>query len=183
MEPPIWKCLARYIFCAFLMLMMYGAVWLDAQGGDTPRAPMDENGNLLPETPERHLARLQEVGKFNEGGVVESLELSILLLIICTSGWMAYRHPEVRAISLLFCGGLGVLAIREQDYWFDQFHHGFWAIPAGLLIAVMLVYAWKKRRELQPELREFLQTPGWGLFLAGGLMIMVFARLMGQKAL
>ena len=177
------RWVVRHGLYAVIMMGLYGAIYLDAMGGDTPRPPADRQGNLLPETPEARVARLQEVSKFNESGVVESLELSILLVIMLVGGWVAIGHPEVRALAVLFSGWMGLAAIREQDQWFDQFAHGCWVVPAGLLGLAMLVHAWRKRCEICPGLVRFVHTPGWGLCVAGGVISMVFARLMGKKEL
>lgn len=186
MTTSVWeieKWLARYILYIVIMLAIYGAVRLDALGGDTPRAPTDKNGMLIPESPADRLARVQLVGKFNEGDVVESLQLVLLLSMVLAAGFVAVHHREVRSISILLGGVIGMAAIREQDYWFDQYAHGLWAVPVGLLAAALAAYAWRKRTELWPGLVRFVQTPGWGLLVSGGLIAMVFARLMGQKSL
>ena len=177
------RWLARHVLYVAIMLTTYGAVRLDARAGDTPRPPADRHGRLLPETPAARLARLGEIGKFNEDGVVEALELAMLLSIVLTCGALAVGHPEVRAVALLFGGWLGLAAIREQDQWFDQIFHGAWMVPAGLVAAGMAVYAWKARSEICRGLVAFVRTPGWGFFVSGGLMALVFARLMGKKAL
>ena len=177
------KWMARNSLYVAIMLTIYGAIRLDAMGGDTPLPPADRLGNALPESVEARMARLQEVSLFNDGGMVEAVELAILATIASVCVLIAMRHPDVRATSLSFGGLMAAMAVREQDYWFDRFAHGSWVVPAGLLAAGVAAYAWNKRRELWPGLVEFVHTPGWGIFVGGGLIVMVFSRLMGQKAL
>ncbi len=173
--------LARHALYVAIVVAVYGAVWMDARGGRAPQPPTDERGIELPETGAERLARLQEVSQFNEDGVVESLELAILLAIAMGCGWCAVREREARPVLVLMGGVVGLAAIREQDQWFDQFAHGSWVVPAGLLAAGLAAYAWRRRRELGRGLGEIVRTPGWGLFVAGGLVSMVFSRLMGRK--
>jgi hypothetical protein len=175
--------LLRQTIFVGLMFMVYGAVYLEAMGGDTPGGPSDSGSMAIPETMEARIARLQQVGKFNEGGLVESLEFSLLLSLVISCGWVAYRHPEVQAVSFLMVGAFGLAAIREQDAWFDAFAHGCWVVPAGLLATAMAVFFWIKRSDIMPELARMVTTSGWGFFVSGGLMAMVFARLMGQKGI
>lgn len=173
----------RHVLYVAIMAAVYGAVRIDAAGGRTPKPPRDRHGNALPETVDERIARLQEVAQFNEDGVVESLELALLLAIVAASVLTAIRHPEVGATALLFGGWIGLAAIREQDQWFDQWFHGCWMVPASLLGAGLAVHAWRRRRELRPGLMAFVHSPGWGLFVSGVLISMVFARLMGKKDL
>ncbi len=174
---------ARHALYVAIMAAVYGAVRIDAAGGRVPKPPRDRQGNVLSETVDERIARFQEVAKFNEDGLVESLELVMLLSIVGASVLTAIRHPEVRATAVLFGGWIGLAAIREQDQWFDQWFHGCWTVPASLVGAGLAAHAWRRRGELWPGLMEFVRSPGWGLFVSGMLISMVFARLMGQKDL
>jgi hypothetical protein len=175
--------LARHAAYVALMLSVYGAIALDLRAGETPRPPATRTGELLPETPAARLVRLQQVGKFNEDGVLESLELALLFTIGLAGLGIAGREPAAREVALLLAGWAGLGAIREQDQWFDQFAHGCWIVPAVALAVAMAIFAWRHRRPLAEQVVAFVHAPSWGLFVAGGLMSLVFARLKGQGAI
>ncbi len=179
-----WGCwLARYVLYVIIMLAVYGAVYLDVMGGTMPEPPTNRQGRPVEETVEERQDRMQSLDRFGEDGMLESMELAILLTISMTCIWLALRQPEVRTFSLLMAGFTGMMAIREQDKWFDSFRHGAWVYPEILLVLWMVLYAWKHWNLVKKGVEEFVTTPGWGFFASGCLMTLIFSRLMGQKFL
>lgn len=175
--------LARQVLCVAIMLAVFGAIYIDAMGGDTPLPPMDRQGNVLPETPEARRERLQSLDKFEEDGVLESLQFAMLVAMSMTCVWIGMKYRDVRTVSLLFGGFFGMMAIREQDKWFDAFKHGSWKYPVIVLAVWMFLYAWRRWAQVKRAFAEYVRTASWGYFASGGLVTLVFSRLVGQKFL
>lgn len=183
--PPIemTSWFARHAFYALLILIAFGAVWLDSRGGNTPSPPTDPNGQLMAETMTERIGRLEQIGKFTEDGLVENLQLAALGTLILGCAWLALRTPAMRSFWLVTGGVLGLALIREMDRLLDQVVHGFWKAPAGLLALVLLVVVWRRWPFIWRGFRQLVHIPAWGFWMAGALTVVIFSRLMGQKLL
>lgn len=165
-----------------MVLSVYGAVLLDLRAGDTPLAPATRGGELLPETPEARLIRLQQVGKFNEDSVLEPLQSAMLLAMVASGLAIAWSRPGDRPMALLLSGLAGMAAIREQDKWFEMnIRHGAWVYPVSALAILLAFHVWRKRRDLAAGFEEFVHAPSWGFFAGGGFLVLILSRLLGQK--
>lgn len=119
---------------------------------------------------------------FSENARVEFAELAFLLLTMLGFAWGSGPDARRRTLTTLFCGMALTALIRELDWIMDDLAHGFWKIPAAVVVLATAVSLWRRRAHLFPALAEFTGRPAWGLLASGFLTIVVFSRLIGMKA-
>ncbi|WDT76689.1 MAG: hypothetical protein MPW16_05620 [Candidatus Manganitrophus sp.] len=119
---------------------------------------------------------------FSENGPVEWCQF--LLLLTCC-GWLqatAVRSGSRREIFHLGTLFILMAAVREMDANLDRYvFDGAWQLMVTGLILSGFFYAWPRRRKIAAQLRSFLVSRSFGLFLAGLLVVMFFTPLLGQQ--
>ncbi|ORU90542.1 MAG: hypothetical protein A6F71_06140 [Cycloclasticus sp. symbiont of Poecilosclerida sp. M] len=73
--------------------------------------------------------------------------------------------------------------IRECDGFLDAISHGFWKVPANIVLGVSIYYAYKNKNTLFQPLLTHNQTREFTFIYIGLLVIMVFSRIFGTANL
>ncbi|WP_106478755.1 hypothetical protein [Phytohalomonas tamaricis] len=121
--------------------------------------------------------------KFTELSITELTQTFILFVSPLLLLYIRARFSLFRTGTLIMASFLLASLIREQDAFLDDYlFDGCWKILVALLAVPTLIYTWKKRRRLMRELKYYSTTASYGLFLAGFLVVYVFARLYGRSA-
>jgi hypothetical protein len=120
--------------------------------------------------------------KFLESSYLEYLQ-SLLLFLSCIVLILIYKKYHVfRYTALLMFGFLGASFFREQDLFFETYlGMGTWQFPVYALLAVVIYTIIKNFSSFLLEVKEYVSSAPYGLFLMGVLTTYVFSRLFGRK--
>lgn len=122
------------------------------------------------------------VSKFSEVSLTESAQK--LLFISLALGYLLHARygASAKQLALMFAGFFTMLFIRETDQTLDTLlFDGGWQLLVGIVLAAMLFQAIRNWSQLWAQFLAFLQTPSFGLFLAGFLTTLVFSRIIGNN--
>ena len=119
--------------------------------------------------------------KFSEASKTEWSQTFYLLSAVAVLVLVFFLSQGYEAITLLMGGGMLTLMIREQDYYLDNIYHGAWFPFALAVTAITLFLVLKRRKQLWENIREYIKTPSFGIFVIAAMEIFVFSRLFGKK--
>jgi hypothetical protein len=119
--------------------------------------------------------------KFSESSYVEYLQ-SLLLFISCILLiWTYKKFHAMRYTALLMFGFLGASFFREQDIFFETYvGMSTWQFPVYILLGIVVYIIIKNISAFLEELKEYVPSAPFGLFLVGLLTTYVFSRLFGR---
>jgi hypothetical protein len=119
---------------------------------------------------------------FTEFGYLELAQSLILLACTAVFAVQALRgtvYSELAAcLSLFFLA----LLIRENDQPLELIlPHGSWKYFAAIPIIALLIYAWKNRRALAAQARNYSGSFAFGVMLSG-MLVLAFSRWFGRTS-
>lgn len=115
-----------------------------------------------------------------ETSLTEFTQLLLLLTSILIFGYSAWRYVGSRGFLILVAGFFSCMLVRELDFLFDNFRHGFWLLPAiGIAIASILS-ALKNRGTVFEPMAAFVNTKPYFHIMFGLLVVLVFSRVFGS---
>ena len=127
-------------------------------------------------------AHSQEPGKrFNERSWTQYSQVVFLVLSGLCFAYGAYVNRARFVPAVLLTGMAALGAVRELDYDFDRVVHGFWKVPAAVVVAVALACVWKRRHTLFDAFAHEVKKTYWGVLCAGFGIVFVFSRLFGMR--
>jgi hypothetical protein len=117
-----------------------------------------------------------------ENAIIEWTQAGVLALI-CVAGLGAFRRgePAIHRVLVL----LAAFAIAREldsvleDFLFHRAHHIF---MAGAFLAIVAI-AWRGREGMVAELPGFLSRPGFFFMFFGGILVVLYAQILGQRDL
>jgi hypothetical protein len=107
-----------------------------------------------------------------------------LFLFACTAilALQAVRGTDYRELAVCMSLFFLALLIRENDQPLELiFPHGAWKYFAAIPLTALLIYAWKNRRELVAQAREYSGSFAFGVMLSG-MLVLTFSRLFGRTS-
>ena len=114
----------------------------------------------------------------------EWVEVGFLVLASIFFYWAARRRPPYRRLFTFFSLLPLVAAVRELDDVLDRYvFDNSWKVIVGLLLLYTGYITWRNFTRLKAEFRAFMETRAFGFLWCGFLVVFVFSRLIGQKAL
>lgn len=118
----------------------------------------------------------------SEESLTEAMQEIILLIIVATYAWLAWKNAKMRPALVLVAGFFACMLLRELDYWFGLagLH---WLPPTALTAALCVFYAARKPREAVRGLARFTEAKPFAALMTGLLTVLVFSRLFGMKAI
>lgn len=122
------------------------------------------------------------VSKFSEVSLTETTQKLLFVSLAC--GYLLHARFGASAdqLALMFAGFFTMLFIREMDQTLDtMLFDGGWQLLVGTILMAMLYQASRNWSRLWAQFLAYLQTPSFGLFLAGFLTTVVFSRLIGNN--
>ena len=126
---------------------------------------------------------LLEGRKFVETSFTEWTQEAYVLLTALVFLFIGHRFESLRPIAYFGGGGFLVVLVREMDAYLDVIYHGAWFPLALMILAVTLYTCYRNRNKFVESLDLLMSTPAFGLLVAGGLSVFVFARLFGAKSI
>jgi hypothetical protein len=119
-----------------------------------------------------------------DDGPVEMTQLAAALLTAILFFLLSRRSPR-SADLLRFFSALSLIACARE---LDNFSLEMGSRPAYIFVAMLplgwaLATLWQARRTIFGQLVAFSRTSAFALLLAGFLIVVVFAQILGQKAL
>lgn len=118
-----------------------------------------------------------------EIGVTEMSQELLLLLTVIVAYTLLVRSPEQRGFLVLVAGLFLCMLIRELDYLFDRYRHGFWKYPvSGVLVVTLLLAALWRRTVIAPMAAATRSMP-FAYVLAGLAVVLFFSRVFGTGSL
>lgn len=128
-----------------------------------------------------HMVIHGDILVFKEGGIVEWVQFGLLGL---ACGWMLVGSlllPRFKAMCCIVALAIGMAMIRELDSLLNNSIPVLgWKLPCGLILAVLLIIAWRARRAFLPQLRTFTACRGFAIIWAGFAVAVPFAQLVGH---
>lgn len=127
---------------------------------------------------------------FLDSGQLQSAEESYteiaqeaILFAIVFIGWFVSRnaaqHKKFILFLVLFAA---VFFVREfNNYLTDNFFKGAWQSIALFVLIPGIVYFYKNRRQLKEEVLSLKETASFGIIMLGGILLIVFSRIYGNK--
>ncbi len=119
-----------------------------------------------------------------ETGPVEYAHQLLCASVAILLARAAALRSDVRDVVALaaYCAALGL--IRENDAFLDHVaFKGAYKVPAAIVGAIALARAWRSRERIPAQLRRLATEPGFQLLVVGGLVVLVYAQIVGQKEL
>jgi len=118
-----------------------------------------------------------------EDTLTELVQLFLVLVTIYSFFKLSYEKKELKKASVLVGSFFVVVFIRELDFLFDRFYHGFWAIPALLVTLSSLYYAFRDWKDGINQLCDFLDTRAMIIIITGTILLFFYSRLIGMGTL
>ncbi len=77
-----------------------------------------------------------------------------------------------------------LMALRELDALFlNHISEDLHRVLTGSMTAGLGLFAWRHRRELVPQMRDFTRRPGFYHLLFGCSLVAIYAQILGQRDL
>ncbi|MBM4164053.1 MAG: hypothetical protein FJ222_06400 [Lentisphaerae bacterium] len=118
---------------------------------------------------------------FSEQSWTETAQVTLLFLsgAAFTVGGRLTRERRIPACLLM---GLAALAfVRELDWVLDKVWHGFWVVPATLVMIAVVCGVWPRRKTFFDAFAREVTQPYWGILCSGFGMVFVFSRIFGMR--
>lgn len=117
---------------------------------------------------------------FNETGMTERLQSSILALLVILLLFSAWQSHGTRELQLCMAMAFLMFLIRESDAYFDGLlFHGAWKYLALAPLGVATWVFWRNRGAVSEQLGRYAGSSAFGVMLSG-FMVLVFSRLFGR---
>ena len=120
---------------------------------------------------------------FSEAGPTEFIQTFLLAFSAALFFLEARRRPDMRGGLILAGGFIGCMLIREQDYFLDLVHHGFWKWPALALTFACLAYAAATFRATLAGLARLARWRHFSVLLIGLAIVLAYSRLIGMGSI
>lgn len=119
----------------------------------------------------------------SEYSPVEIIQVCILMVCGALFAWVSRYCPSQRPIALPFAGLAALFSIRELDYFLDrQIVENFGQVVVAVIIALLIVYAYRQQRKFRIAWLRIWPSPGLTLLFAGACIVFSFAMLIGQES-
>jgi hypothetical protein len=119
--------------------------------------------------------------KFSEQSYTEAGQLVLLLISSLLLFRIYQRSKTFGFVALLMMGLTATSLVREMDDPFDALFDGAWQITAFAISGWVLYKVYQNRLVFLSQFTRFLNTPSFGMFLAGIFTTYIFSRLFGRK--
>lgn len=116
-----------------------------------------------------------------ETGIVETAQTLVLLMTVILLSILIKIAKPLRGGLILATGFFLTLLIREQDAFLDMVYHGFWVVPALVVTAIALVYAWKYRHSIRDGLMHIRNNHHFAALTLGLFLLLGYSRVFGNK--
>jgi len=127
-----------------------------------------------------HLLEPGDFVLFYENGPIEWLQFALMGQAAVIFGIGAWKEPPMRCLFLKFSVVSAIAAIREMDGFFDRIPVIRWEMPAAGLLLFAILYGWRHRTTLGPQVDYFVRTAPFGVLWAGFVVIALIAQLVGN---
>lgn len=115
------------------------------------------------------------------------VELMQDLLLLCCAGILTFvgsrdrlRRPMAFTLALFLLACL----VRELDFFLDfYFVDNLWQVLCALIVSLALVYGVRNRERIEQGWRRSWPSTGLAMVLAGFILLVPFAQLVGHEAL
>jgi hypothetical protein len=127
-----------------------------------------------------HFFEPGDISMFNEDGLLEGVQVFILVLTIAVFGFGVWLERPMRELFILLCLVTAFAAIRELDGFFDKMPIICWQMPGVMVIAAIVWMGIRKRQSLISQAEYFVNSAPFGVLWAGFLVAVVIAQLIGN---
>ncbi|WP_316734947.1 hypothetical protein [Pedobacter aquatilis] len=120
--------------------------------------------------------------RFSEDSFTEHMQSVLLVISAGISIFIFKKDSYYRMVALLFFTLLACSFFREQDIYFERYlGKTTWMYPVCLILMWFVYHLIRNFRRLVFELRNFVNSYSFGIFLTGFLTTFIFSRLFGRK--
>lgn len=117
-----------------------------------------------------------EAGYFGELTFTEITQELFLFCLFVFFAWMSFRWQEMKVMAQLTSLFFLMAFIREFNFLIEG-----WVYPVAIVFAFFIGLVVRNFRKLQESVVSFFRQPAAHWLLAGGLVTLVFSRLMGRS--
>lgn len=122
--------------------------------------------------------------RVTEHSLTETAQECLLAFATCAALHRAWRDIRHRGVALLLAGLCGAMLFREMDGFFDRvLGHGAWKAFVWPWLALTIGLAFRYRHGLMRTCGDFMGTRAYAFIVTGLLVILVYSRILGHKAL
>jgi hypothetical protein len=118
---------------------------------------------------------------FSEQSWTENTQV-VLLFLSAVAFAVGGRLNRERHIPARLLTGMAALAfVRELDWVLDKVWHGFWVVPATVVVIAAVASVWPRRKTLFDAFAREVTQPYWGTLCSGFGIVFIFSRLFGMR--
>jgi hypothetical protein len=118
---------------------------------------------------------------FSDQSWTETAQVALLFLsgAAFVAGGRLNRARYLPACLLM--GPAAMAFVRELDWVFDKVWHGFWVVPATLVLIAVACAVWPRRKTFFDAFAREVTLPYWGVLCGGFGLVFIFSRLFGMR--
>jgi hypothetical protein len=122
----------------------------------------------------------------NTMGESSLVEISQAIAILCSGLFFALgarNNIDQRGYLLIVATLFLCLFVRENDALLDTIVHGFWRVPALIVLGVGTFAVFRNKNTIRAPLSQHTKDSSFWLLIVGFLQLIVFSRLFGSGQL
>lgn len=123
----------------------------------------------------------KSLAKYNENTLTEHMQDMMTFTSCILFIYAASLNQKLKVASALLAALLGMMFVRESDSLLDHnIYDGAWETLVLMIFIVLLVFLRDKFSTIYSSLKAYSETPCYGTFLSGLVVLIAFSRVMGR---
>jgi len=121
------------------------------------------------------------LANYNENTLTEHMQDIMTLTSSLLFIYAASLNQKLKVASALLAALLAMMFVRESDSLLDHnIYDGAWETLVLMIFIVLLIFLRGKFSTIYSSLKAYSETPCYGTFLAGLVVLIAFSRVMGR---
>jgi hypothetical protein len=121
------------------------------------------------------------LANYNENTLTEHMQDIMTFTSCILFIYAATLNQKLQVASALLAALLGMMFVRESDSLLDHnVYDGAWETLVLLILIALLIFLRGKFSTIYSSLKAYSETPCYGTFLSGLVVLIAFSRVMGR---
>ena len=117
-----------------------------------------------------------------ENSYTEVAQEAYLFIIVIMGLWSVRKANQFKTFAYLLVSIAGIFFVREfNNLLSNNLYDGAWETGVLIILLPSLFYFYKHAKQLKEDTLALKDTAGFGLLMMGGLLLIVFSRMYGNK--